>query len=523
MSEISLLNDPRYFKVVELFQHDPLLFVEVAFGNLVSDDQGELLEAIVPATSRVSVVSGTGTGKTMMFGRIPLWHLICHPVARYDGKFEIGSNTYIGAAKVEQVADGVWKEMADALQQMEQGPFAWLCEYIVIQDECVFIKGYKKQWFIKKLAMQKGKAVSIAGKHRYWQMIIIDEAAGVADEHYDVINGTQTQGGNRTILASQGAKNSGFFYDTHHSLCEENGGRWKTLAFSSENSPFTSTEWLKNMAFESGGRDSVEYRVRCLALFAENENENLLTRANIEAVIGGDTLIKQGEAWGWLLLVDVGMGEYRDDSVCVLAKVFGEEDFGDRARRVEYVDIPICTNSKNMTEFRGLLGELYDKLSNATIVVDAGGAGGEFARQLENEGRNVKRVYWGNPCFKRAYKNRYFNLRACAMVRFRDAVRQKRVYITPTLEKRLKNKMLLQGARLPWSFTEEGVLRYKMMGKEVMRSKGIKSPDIIDAMSFAFLEDAHYNVSDAAFDDDSDDKQQLLDKASEMLAAFLDR
>lgn len=511
----NLLADPRYEKFLELFQFDPTAFVEVVCDNLISDDQRDLLAAIVPSTSKVSVVSGTGTGKTMMYGRIALWHMLCYPVAHYDGKYEIGSNTYIGAAKVEQVADGVFKEMADALQQIKAGMFGWIGDYIVPQADSYYIKGYKTQWFIKKFAMQKGNAVSIAGKHRFWQLIIIDEAAGVADEHYNVIKGTQTQGGNRTLLASQGARNAGFFYDTHHTLCVSNGGDWNALEFSSENSPFVETDWLKSLEFESGGKDSVEYRVRAMAKFAENENENLLTTAAIEAAFAAQPVIKAGDKWGWLLLVDVGMGEYRDDSVCVLAKVVGDDDFGDNARRVEYVGIPICTNSKNMTDFRGLVSELYDSLSNATIIVDAGGAGGEFAKQLESDGKMVRRVNWGNPCFKKAYKNRYFNLRACAMVRMRDAVRQGRVSISNKIEHSLKKKLIGQGSRLPYTFTEEGSLRYKMTSKIEMRAKGIKSPDIIDAMSFAFLEDAYYNISDAAHDlvEAVDSKKKMLDAA----------
>lgn len=65
------------------------------------------------------------------------------------------------------------------------------------------MNGFAEQWFITQIAMKKGEAIGVAGKHRYWQLIIIDEAAGVSDDHFDVIDGTQTQGGNRTLMASQ--------------------------------------------------------------------------------------------------------------------------------------------------------------------------------------------------------------------------------------------------------------------------------------------------------------------------------
>lgn len=298
---MSILNNPLYHAFVKRYANDPVGFVLGVCGNSVSPDQEKLLNAIIDPTAKVSVVSGTGTGKTMSFGRIALWHLLCFPVAKYDGKIEIGSNTYIGAPAIKQVGDGVWKEITDAVQAMRANrATAWLAEYIVVQAERVYIIDYKATWFITKFAMQQGQSVSIAGKHRFYQLIIIDEAAGVSDEHYEVINGTQTQGGNRTLLASQGVKQGGFFYETHHKLNKENGGNWMALCFSSENSPFVTNEWLENVALQAGGKNTTEYRVRVLGKFAENEHENLLTRAQIEPRIDTLPIIEKGEPFGWL-------------------------------------------------------------------------------------------------------------------------------------------------------------------------------------------------------------------------------
>lgn len=502
---MNILNNPLYHEFVQRYANDPLGFVLGVCGNAVSPDQERLLKAIIDPTAKVSVVSGTGTGKTMSFGRIALWHLLCFPVAKYDGKTEIGSNTYIGAPAIKQVGDGVWKEITDAVtQMMSNDATRWLAENIIVQAETVYIKGYKSQWFISKFAMQQGQSVSIAGKHRFYQLIIIDEAAGVSDEHFEVINGTQTQGGNRTLLASQGVKQGGFFYETHHKLNKANGGNWTALCFSSENSPFVEKTWIDNIALQAGGRDTTEYRVRVLGKFAENEHENLLTRANIEPCFMdakqkdgslNAPIIGENEPYGYLLLVDVGAGEYRDDSVCWTAKVIGNEDFGDDARRVQYLDNPIITNTKNLREFRGLITEQYAKLSNARIVIDAGGSGLELCKMLEEDGLDVHRVYWGKPCFKKMYKDRFFNQRACAMVRWRDATRQKRVRY-PKMDNLLREKFLMQASRIPYSFTDTGSARYQIASKADMRKKGIKSPDIADAMSFAFLDNVYYNVSD---------------------------
>lgn len=492
----TILDDPRYPEFVARYQGDPLRFAVEVTGFIPSEDQIGLFNAIKPINARVSVVSGTGTGKTASFARIALWHLLCFPIARYDGKIEIGSNTYIGAPIIKTVAEGVWKEMQDTRNQIQNGPHAWINDYYSIRAEKVAVTGFEAQWFITKIAMKKGESIGVAGKHRFWQMIIIDEAAGVPDEHFDVIDGTQTQPGNRTLMASQGVRSAGRFYDSHHTLSTKNGGSWVALRFSSERSPFVTEQWLADRAQESGGRNSVEYQIRVLGLFAQSSSNVLLTRPDIERGFERKDLFDPSDLYGYLVLVDVAMGEYRDDSVVVVAKVVGYGDNGRDARRVEYLRIPVCTNDKELLDLAGEIRQIVDGLPNPSLYVDAGGIGAALIQTLERDGLVVNRINWGKPCFRKEYKERFYNQRACAMVRFRDAMRQGRVQLPQGLPAKLREKIIDEGTRLPYHFAEAGGLRYKIESKEEMRKEGIHSPDIIDAMSFAFLENASYMVSD---------------------------
>ncbi len=494
MSSRDLLADPRFMPFVGRYHADPLAFAVEVCGMQPSEDQERLFLELEPIDAKVSVVSGTGTGKSSAYARIALWHLLAHPLALVDGKLEIGSNTYIGAPVLKQVTESIWKEMRDAHVAIGNGPHAWLLDYFTITATRVAVNGYRDQWFISQVAMAPGEAISIAGKHRYYQLIIIDEAAGVSDAHYDVIDGTQTSPGNRTLLASQGARNAGRFYDTHHRLSRDKGGVWASLRFSSERSPFVTDEWIEQRRVESGGRDSVEYRIRVRGLFAEDSSNVLLTRAEVEAVFALGPIIRDDEPYGIVLLGDVAMGEYRDDSVLVAAKVIGHTDFGPDARRVEFVAIPICDNTKNEIDFAGDIVDAFGKADNATLYVDNGGVGASVCKLIERSGVPVSRVDWGKPCFAREYQARFYNLRACAQVRIRDAIKQGRARMPQGLDQRLREKIIDQFSRLPYHFSESGGLRYVMQSKEDMRKAGIKSPDLSDAMSFIFLEGATYSA-----------------------------
>lgn len=514
----NLLEDPRYQAFVERYHADPLRFAVEVTGFMPSADQMDLFQSITAPNAKVSVVSGTGTGKTASFARIALWHLLCFPVAVYDGKVEVGSNTYIGAPFIQQVADGIWKEMQDARIAIANGPHAWINDFFTITKTRVHVNGYAEQWFVTQIAMKKGEAIGVAGKHRYWQLIIIDEAAGVPDEHFDVIDGTQTQPGNRTLMASQGARSAGRFYDSHHTLSIENGGSWLPLRFNSELSPFVTTKWLRERESESGGRHSVEYQIRVLGLFAQSSSNVLMARADIEAAFKPRKIIGDDEPFGLVVLSDVALGEYRDDSVAIVAKVIGDADHGPDARRVEFIEIPICANDKNEIDLAGDLVNLVGKLSNATLYVDAGGVGATVCKLIERSGATVTRVNWGAPCFKNEYKSRFYNLRACAMVRFRDAIRQGRVVLPQGISKKLREKIIDQGSRLPYHFSEAGGLRYVMESKENMRRDGIKSPDMIDAMSFIFLEGATYMVAGGAASVATSLTETVLEKAEGLFA-----
>lgn len=517
----SILEDPRYPDFVERYYADALRFAVEVCGMLPSADQIELLREISAPTAKVSVVSGTTTGKTAAFGRIVLWSLLAQPYAYYDDKVEIGSNTYVGAARLDQVADGVWKEANDADLAIASGPFAWIRDYYTIGKERMYVHGFDSQWFVSQIALQKGQSVGVAGKHRYHQLIIIDEAAGVSDEHFDVIIGTQTQAFNRTLLASQGVKPAGFFYETHHRLRRENGGTWVALRFNSERSPFVTDASLKAKEFEAGGRDSVEYQVRVLGLFAQSGSDFLLSRPELERTFKDEPIIRDDEPYGTFLLSDVGLGEYRDDSVAIISKVTGSGDHGEEARRVEYIALPLCTNTRNEIDFTGDLADTFARLRESgqpVLFVDSGGIGAAVCRLLEKQGVPVERVNWGRPCFARAYQERFFNQRACAMVRFRDAVRQGRVRFRFPMDAKLREKILDQGSRLPLEFVEAGGLRYKMMSKDDMRALGIGSPDVIDAASFAFLEDAHYIEQRP----DSQGHASVIEQRAQQMASALD-
>lgn len=491
MTRKTLNADPRWGTLVERCAFSlPRFAVEVCGMNEITWQQEKIGSEISVPGCRVSVASGHGVGKTRLSGIAALWHLTCY----------FKSNTIFTAPKIDQLRKQVWMEIADMHAKMKEGEFAWLAEHIEVMEESVFIKGFKKSWWVTARTAPKGSPENLAGAHRDWLMVWADEASGIPDANFEVLLGAMSDSRNRFVMMSQPTKPAGYFYDSHHSKSIGMGGIWTAISLNSEQSPIVSPESIRNWRVEydyqadSLGRcTSPMYLVKVLGRFPDKSDGFLLGRSEVEACFGRTVIDPEKDSFGYMLSVDVGAGEYRDRSVATIAMVSGYGDTGPDARRVQIVSVPIRSNSTNIQDFSGLVLRQAAELENVTVLVDAGGMGIAVCQNLESNGLTaVKRVKWGEPCFRKENKGRFFNLRAQASWCCARAIKDGRLGIASDVPN--KRDLLDQASRIPYHFDEKA--RYCIAKKEDMRSQGIPSPDDFDAICFLFLESADFMLSE---------------------------
>lgn len=478
MAAKTLVDDPRWLEFIDRYYLDLTRFAAEVCDMSPTVQQVELFDSVSAYGSRTSVRSGHGSGKSRAIGVVSLWHLLCYYL----------SNTLITAPKIEQVRNVSWKEITDLQGIIRSSPQAWIAEYFTVEAERVYINGFKAQWFIIAKTAPRGSPENLAGMHRDFYIVIADEASGIPDANYSVLTGALTDARNRMLLTSQPTRPSGFFYDTHHSLSHHEGGVWNSIAMNSEESPLVSLEFCREKKQEYTEQ---EYVIKVQGEFPENVDGNLLGRKDIEACFGR-TVINQGDSYGIIVSIDVGAGEYRDKSIAIVAFVSGYGDHGIDARRVQVIDIPVMSNTRNIQDFTGDCFNTAVNLENCTVLVDAGGMGIAVCQSLETMGLpEVKRVKWGRPCWKKANSERFFNQRAQAMVCAARAAKEGRLGIADGV---WRKGLLDEASRIPFHFDEKA--RYKIESKEEMRKKGLSSPDIWDALSQIFLEDVNYMIAE---------------------------
>ncbi|MGL4351035.1 MAG: hypothetical protein ACRCT2_10810 [Plesiomonas shigelloides] len=479
---IPMHEDPRWMPFCERYAPDPARFAVEVQGVTPTPQQFELYAECGPSRSRVSVASGHGTGKTTSVANLVLWHLLCFPQ----------SITLVTANDMDQLKATLWKEIGVATEKIRRGVHGWIAAHIeILANATMRIRGFEDTWFVESKTANDKTANKMAGRHGEWLFIIGDESSTLSDGVLTTLRGALTEQHNRMLLTSQPTRNAGFFWRTHHELARTNGGEWANLTFSSLDSPLVSDDALCELW---ASYDDDERRVRLLGLFPQDSSKHMMSLPDAMSMYKRGRIIDESEPYGWLVLGDVASGEgLRDKSAVVLARVIGYGDRGANARRMEAVAVPIHTNGIRSNRVAAAIAEVGDDAEGVVNVVDSGGLGISVCQDLEDMGKQVFRVNWGNPCFQNRNKDRYMNLRAQAMHQAARAAREGRLSI---LTNEHRNILLAQSSRIPKTFTDKG--RVRVPPKHSTEWEGMSSPDLWDAICFGFLEGVSYNAVSGA-------------------------
>ena len=430
----------------------PCQFAKEVLGAKPTEQQWEASRAIVDKR-RVSIRSGHGTGKSTFMAWCILWFLSCYFPAKVPAT----------APTSHQLEDVLWSEIAK-----------W---HRVMKDRLPSV-GEQFEWtagaFRLKSAPNEGFAVArtsrperpeaLQGFHADYILFLIDEASGVADNVFEVAEGALSTDGAYVVMAANPTRQSGYFFDSHHKM----RSAWAALHWSGVDSPRVSRDYIANMKKKYGERSPV-YKVRVLGEFV-GAADGVITLESCEAakvrdvaVIGSAKVI-----WG------VDVARFGDDS-SALAKRKGNHQL---EKVKEWY-------GKDTMQLVGLIKAEWDKTPKAerpvAINVDVIGIGaGVVDRLIELElpavGINVAESEAVNN-----KEDRQFN-------RLRDELWWKsREWLEAKDCKLCDDDELIAELTTPtYSILSNGLI--KIEGKDEMKKRGVKSPNLADAWNNTFAD-----------------------------------
>ena len=303
------------------YHDDPVLFVREIFCAEPTEQQCRLLTAMAKPNARVAVKSGHGSGKSTSLAWLGLWFLW----TRLD--VEIPCTAPSG----HQLNDVLWSEI-DHWRMMMPEPMK---NATIVTKDRVMIEGCGKKHYMVARTARRDQPSALQGFHAKNLMFLIDEAAEIPDEVFEVMRGTQTTTNARMIMTGNPTLVTGYFHDAFHS----SSSVWETMTFSCLDSPLVKPEYIEMMKAEYG-EDSDQYRVRVLGEFPSSSIMQYIPDDLVEAAMKRQ--LKDDEYKFAPVILGADVSYFGDDSSALFLRqgLYSEKLWASRdIDTVQYADI----------------------------------------------------------------------------------------------------------------------------------------------------------------------------------------
>lgn len=442
--------------IINACTYSRLFFVKELLGvDHIEMWQEELLTALDGGVTKASIRSGHGVGKTA----------VCAWIALHFLTFRDDVKVIVTAPSADQMKDGLIPEINKWIGRLP----VWMQSGYEILSDRISRKPNTVNNFISFRTARKEKPEALAGVHAEHVLIIVDEASGVDEVIYETGQGALSTEGALALLIGNPTNPSGFFYKTHTDLSD----LWWTRRVSCEDSSRVSKRYITQQA-RTYGVDSREYRVRVLGEFPESGADSVIPRSFVQSAVkryDDDTEMGKGILWG----IDPGRGGDPTGFVERSANMVTE------ATELKYDDLMSTV---------GWVKNRWDRIPPSyrpeQIYVDSIGLGAGVADRLLELELPVTHV---NVSETPSMSDRFVNLRAELWYAVRQWFESREVSINAPNN---VDKLVSELVAVNQKYTSLG--KVQLESKEEMRRRGIKSPNLADALAITFADGASARI-----------------------------
>lgn len=248
------LSGPSIEQFIKLQTKEQMFIIKATFSNFIKyalnaaprdEQQQQFIEEIDEALetndiTQISVRSGHGTGKTNILS----WLILYIGLTRNDSKIPTTA----------PVASQLTNILIPEVLKWSKKLFPKIRDKVkVLSEDVKFSNGNK--CFAR--TARKENTEALAGVHAEFVLYIIDEASGIDQKIFDVIEGALTGDNYLLVMCSNPTRVTGTFYDSH----TKNKEHYRTVHLDSEKSENVNQKWVQEMEGKYG-RDSDTFRVR---------------------------------------------------------------------------------------------------------------------------------------------------------------------------------------------------------------------------------------------------------------------
>lgn len=330
---------------------------------------------------------------------------------------------------------------------------------------------YAGTWRCDARTCREEKSEAFAGQHAptATSFYIFDEASGVPDKVFEVREGGLTSGEPMVFDFGNGTKNSGAFFEN----CEgKRAKRYSTRSIDSRSVRITNKDKIAE-DIEDYGEDSDFVRVRWLGLFPKTGSMQFISSAEVRAAMGRE--VPSGVEMHRVVL-GVDVARFGDDrSVIYPRRGMDARSFEPRLYSgLDTVQLADAV-AREFAYFEGL-GQ-----RPAAIFVDEGGVGGGVVDQLSHRGFPVVGInFGGKPTDAKTYRYKADEMWGL----MRKAMPKLALPVAGEASQVLYDDL----TQREYGFTVAGA-KINMESKSDMKKRGLRSPDIGDALALTFAQE----------------------------------
>jgi len=410
--------------------------------------QAEFLQAIADGERKMSVRSGHGTGKSTSASWAMLWFVLL----RFPNKVVVTAPTS------GQLFDALFAELKRWINELPKQ----LQPMLTVKSDRVELAAAPSEAFISARTSRAETPEALAGVHSENVLLVVDEASGVPEKVFEAAAGSMSGHSATTILLSNPTRSSGTFFESQTRLA----GSWWTRRWSCVDSPLVSEEFVDEMRLRYG-EDSNAFRIRVLGEFPNADDSAIIPFHLIESAMKRDIEVTPDMKPVWA----IDPARFGSDRTAFCKRV---GNVVTEIKSWQGVDL-MGTVGRVMAEYEAL--PMSQRPSE--ILVDSIGLGGGVVDRLRELGAPVRGV---NVSEAPSLGQTYNNLRT-------ELWFKTKAWLEDRSCKLPHNEDLIADlAGIQYSFASSGKMQAE--SKDSMKRRGLKSPDLADALCLTMASDA---------------------------------
>jgi hypothetical protein len=435
------------------YMDDPVLFVKEVLGAEPLPYQSEFLTAIASGERKISIRSGHGTGKSTSASWAMLWFLLM----RFPNKVVVTAPTS------GQLFDALFAELKRWIGELPKP----VQDLLTVKSDRVELAAAPSEMFISARTSRAETPEALAGVHSENVLLVVDEASGVPEKVFEAAAGSMSGHSATTILLSNPTRSSGTFYESQTRM----SGSWWTRRWSCVESPLVSDEFVDEMR-ERYGEESNAFRIRVLGEFPLADDDTIVPFHLVDAAMHRDIEVDPDKRPVWA----VDPARFGTDRTAFCKRVGSVVTEIKAWRGLDLMQ----TVGRVMAEYEAL----PPSQQPSEILIDSIGIGAGVVDRMRELGAPVRGV---NVAESPSMGATYNNLRTELWFKTKAWLEDRSCKLPQD------DELLADLTGIRYSFTSSGKMAAE--GKDQMRKRGLRSPDLADAVCLTMASDAAMALS----------------------------